>query len=82
MMNNDPRWFWIAVFEGGGTAKFYADSKALAFDHAGTLARDFGKSGVRTVMRLKHTKNVTPGRERSSREVAVTPSESTTCRPS
>lgn len=53
-------WFWKALFEGGGSATFYADSKALAFDHAGTLARDFGKSGVRSVMRLCHSKDVSP----------------------
>lgn len=58
-MATDPRWFWKAVFEGGGSATFYADSKALAFDHAGTLARDFGKPGVRSVLRLKHSKDVT-----------------------
>jgi hypothetical protein len=58
---SDPRWFWLAVFTDGGTATFYADSKALAFDHAGTLARDFARRGVRTVTRLKHSKDVTPG---------------------
>jgi hypothetical protein len=60
MTTTDPVWFFQATFDGGGTATFYADSKALAFDHAGTLARDFGKRGVRTVTRLKHRKDVTP----------------------
>jgi hypothetical protein len=52
------RWFFQATFAGGGTATFYADSKALALDHAETLARDFGKRGVVRVTRLKHSKDV------------------------
>ena len=54
----DPRWFWQAWFSGGGTATFYADSKALALDHAGMLAREFGKRGVQRITRLKHQKDV------------------------
>ena len=57
-MSNDPRWFWQAWFDGGGTATFYADTYGLAQDHAETLARDFGKHGVKLVKRLKHSKDV------------------------
>lgn len=57
-MSKDPIWFWKATFVGGGWATFYADNKPLAWDHAGTLARDFGKHGVKTVKRLKHSKDV------------------------
>lgn len=57
-MSNDPRWFWQAVFNSG-TATFYADSKELAWDHAQTLAQDFGLPRVIKVKRLKHSKDVT-----------------------
>ena len=59
-MTQHPRWFWQATFYGGSTATFYGDNKGLAYDHAVTLARDFGKRGVSAVKRLKHSKDVTP----------------------
>lgn len=50
-------WFWLATFTDGSTVTFYAESKDLAWDHAGALARDF-KRIAKTVKRLKHANDV------------------------
>lgn len=60
MRSLDPKWFFRARFSGGGAATFFADSKELAWDHAATLARDFGQARVVAVTRLKHAKDVLP----------------------
>jgi hypothetical protein len=72
-VNGDPNWFWRATFSGGSTATFYADSKALAWDHAGTLARDFGRERAVKVTRLKRAKDVTPAENAAAGKEQLSP---------
>jgi hypothetical protein len=59
MTYTDPVWFWRATFTDGTSFTFYADSKALARDHAAYVGRvDVGKT-LADVTRLKHAKDVT-----------------------
>lgn len=53
----DPLWFWQVSFADGTSALFYANSKALALDHARTLGDGYGRQ-VSKVTRIKHATRV------------------------
>lgn len=58
MSYRDAVWFWRATFTDGSTFTFWADSKALASDHAATVGRDVSKT-LKAVARLGHDKDLT-----------------------
>lgn len=58
MRNHDPQWMFEATFTDGATVPYMADTKALAYDHGMTLARDFGRT-LKSVKRIKHVKDMT-----------------------